>query len=373
MNLTLNNLASDIGCRARHVCAGSIARIAVLMMTLVSVSHAADLSPGMSLQYDAVRADLDSEGHVSAEDFRRARLSLRGALGDRVRFKLEYDAKPDAWTDAYIEGSSGRVSWRAGQQKTPFGLEQLNSDRGWMFMESAVTDLLTVGRRLGVAAEMPWRAGRVQVMAFDQDLRGRNEGIGLAVRGVWTPVLDPTQTLHLGAAGAHQRLREGRVSLNPHPESVTLPFRPLAVPAFDDAETSTRFGLEAAWLRGPWTVQSEALMAEFDRPGAADTTAQAGYVSVSRILTGESRRYRAGTVSAPDPASRFGALELAARIARMRVDDARPATSGTLDTFTVGFNWYLAYEIRLMLDGTYAKVSAGDDLRLIATRLQIAF
>lgn len=346
----------------------------VLALSVPARATELELSPGLNLQYDAVRADHDNDSAESANDVRRARLSLRGKVGQRVGFKLEYDVKPDAWTDAFLEWTGDRVTWRAGQQKTLFGLEQLNSDRDWMFMESSVTDVLTFGRRLGIAADVPLPAGRIQVMAFDKDLRGRNGGTGVVVRGVWNPIHQTDQIVHLAAAAAYQRSRTGRASLNPHAESVVLPLRPLAIGAINNIDASIRLGLEATWIRGAWTLQSEWLGLKLDRSIDDDVSAQGAYISVSRMLTGERRRYNGSTLSGPSPTSRYGALEVAARVAHLRIDEgAIDAGDRTLDTFTFGVNWYLAHDIRVMLDAGYSETGTGDDLHFVSTRLQIAF
>ncbi|MFN7706523.1 MAG: porin, partial [bacterium] len=73
-------------------------------------------------------------------DFRRARLSAKGTVSDRMDYFMQMDfgffGRPtftDVWADFKDVGSLGTV--RVGQWKQPFGLETVSSFRYTTFME----------------------------------------------------------------------------------------------------------------------------------------------------------------------------------------------------------------------------------------------
>ncbi|MFN9416433.1 MAG: porin, partial [Pirellula sp.] len=89
-------------------------------------------------------------------DFRRARLSAKGAVSDRMDYFMQMDfgffGRPtftDVWADFKDVGSLGTV--RVGQWKQPFGLETVSSFRYTTFMErSSLFQAFTPFRHIGV-------------------------------------------------------------------------------------------------------------------------------------------------------------------------------------------------------------------------------
>lgn len=333
-----------------------------------------ELEPSVNLQYDIADASDAPEGaDDEASDVRRARFGVSGGFGERWKFKLEHDFKPGAWTDAYLEYRGERITWRGGQFKQPLGLEQLNSDRTTMFVDNAAADVVSFGRRIGFGAEMPFARGRVIATVFDQDLRGNGAGGGYALRGVFNPVRSESATLHLAAAAVHEDPDGDRFSVNSSAEANVLPLRPAGTGAVTDVDTIDRYGLEAAWLSGPLTLQSEWLRIDFDRDASADADAQSAYLSASWVLTGESRGYNGSTIGAPKPSRRWGAVELVARVSQLDYDTPAARGGGELDNVAVGVNWYLGADTRLMADLVRSENGFGDDVDLAVVRLQLAF
>ncbi len=121
-----------------------------------------------------------------------------------------------------------------------------------------------------------------------------------------------------------------------------------------------------------------------------------GYAQVGYVLTGETRTYNPATASYGGivPAHPFsltaggwGAWELGGRISTMDLNDqlatANGVAGGRQTVYTVGLNWYINGNVRLMfnyLHGDIAKQlsatnsgDAGADFDAIAMRTQIAF
>jgi phosphate-selective porin OprO/OprP len=232
-----------------------------------------------------------------------------------------------------------------------------------------------------------------------------DEGYGFNGRIVYEPINDTNRLVHVGAS-AFKAFSIGGNAL-------TLGDRPgfredggllvsLALPGtatFGSPETgvknATYWGLEAAGVYGPFSVQGEYNKLHVDQYGAAPSGNFDGYyVFGSFFATGESRTFKSGVVDRVKPfndfnpaAGKWGAIEL---LARYDVLDLTDHDISPLDrkghTWTGAINWYLNPNLRVFLNyirfqgqnsplvrtpatrfGTMAK---GDAL---ATRLQVDF
>lgn len=110
---------------------------------------------------------------------------------------------------------------------------------------------------------------------------------------------------------------------------------------------------------------------------------KAWQVSTSYFLTGEKNAFKGGI----KPQREWGALEAAARMARLDIDkDTFPTYAGATSSaqrvmeYTVGVNWYYNRNIRFMIDYGQAKFKGGNvrsmdrnDEKIIQTRWQLLF
>jgi phosphate-selective porin OprO/OprP len=119
-----------------------------------------------------------------------------------------------------------------------------------------------------------------------------------------------------------------------------------------DADHWQLFGLEAAWVAGPLSLQAEQVFANVAQP-TDDLGFQAWYVTSSYFLTGEHRRYRRelGVFDRVRPTTEFlatgegvphglGAWEVAFRVSHIDLNDGS-VQGGRLTDLTCGVNWYL--------------------------------
>ncbi|MGE8261460.1 MAG: porin, partial [Stenotrophomonas sp.] len=113
--------------------------------------------------------------------------------------------------------------------------------------------------------------------------------------------------------------------------------------------------LEGIWIRGPFSLQGEALQTTVSRDGKPDYTGNGQYAMASWILTGESRPYNAGAVANVKPAHDYGAVELVTRYSRIDLDDA-DVFGGRQHDWTIGANWYLTSHFKFQAN--YVKVDA---------------
>ena len=160
-------------------------------------------------------------------------------------------------------------------------------------------------------------------------------------------------------------------------------------------------GLEAAIVRGPFSVQTEYGMVNISRknnqsnqPAFQDLMFNGYYVQTSYFLTGESRNYypRFAAFWRVTPKQDFslsngtwGAWEIGLRYSFLDLDDGASNLSGggvrggVASNYTLGLNWYLNPFVRAQINYVYtdaenltdAGVAEGDIVHIVGTRLQI--
>jgi len=167
---------------------------AVLLLALPSVAAASEdlplFSPVMLGQiwvtaWDQDRdAQADPAGYGDPEDdpgfkIRRARVGAEGALGEGFDYRVVFGAQSpyDAWderetdiglVDAHVGWSRAGFSVTAGQQKVPYGREQLMSAGELLYTERAVaSEHMAPSRETGLLAAYAWRGLGVQAGLFN--------------------------------------------------------------------------------------------------------------------------------------------------------------------------------------------------------------
>ena len=349
---------------------------------------------GGRLQIDA--GFFEEEDGVDVEqdgvEIRRARVALSGLINGNIEFKTQYDfAGGDAdFKDAYIgllnESGSGLPSFfkkiRVGQQYEPFGLETLTSSKYMTFIERSFTTNMSPGRNTGIVAFMqPFgqKVGSLTLGVF-KDVNGYGNGQAddeQAVTGRFSlaPLSDKESgILHLGVAFSTRKNPSGTVeydadSLNHLGQDIIA-----ATTASDQVDL---LGLEAAYVHGPFSLQSELVQSSLD---TVDVTSW--YMQGSYFLTGESRAYKgsSGVFSRVKPTKNYGedgsgAVELAIRIQEMDLEEMTPGEIA--EAVSIGVNWYLNPNSRIMfniINATPGENSAyGSDVTSYVTRFAVNF
>jgi phosphate-selective porin OprO/OprP len=137
-------------------------------------------------------------------------------------------------------------------------------------------------------------------------------------------------------------------------------------------------GLEAAWVAGPLSLQGEYIFANADASSTGNFDGY--YAQISYFLTGEHRKYKpsSGAFSRVKPKKNWGwnkgpgAWEVAVRYSSVDLDDSS-VSGGELDDVTVGLNWYLNPNTRLMWNYVHADKEGVGDADIFLARLQIDF
>lgn len=336
-----------------------------------------------------------------ALEFRRARLMLSGKAYGYLAFRAEYEFAVDSpgndsgafrevWVGMEKLPYVGTV--RLGNFKEPFSLEEITTDNGTVFMERALPNVFAPSYNLGLAFQNSYLNKRLSVGAglfkttddwpSDND---SDEDQGFAVTGRITGLPwykpDDRQLVHLGVSYTH-RNPDGPVRLRSKPES-RLANNYLNTGNFlvDDIDA---YALEGAVVYGPLSLQGEYMQAAMDTYLAGDLDFTGYYVLGSWLMTGESRPYStaSGAFEQVVPARNFhpteggwGAWELALRYSTLDLDEGI-IRGGNMTDYTIGLNWYLNPNARIMLNYVLADIDHdlySGDFEALQTRFQINF
>jgi phosphate-selective porin OprO/OprP len=326
-------------------------------------------------------------------EFRRARLGVRGTLYERIGFRVEYDfaGGETQFKDAYMEinelGSLGTL--RMGHTKEPFSLEEMTPDLFTAFMERALPNVFVPSRNTGFVAfncagnrRMTWAAGVFRDTNNAGD--GRTDGGAMSVTGrvTFLPWYDEKgrRLLHLGASYSFRNPVDDSVKYESKPELRLAP-RYASTGTIRDVSHVNLFGVESALVNGPWWVQGEYMVNALKREDGGDNPVFSGYyVMGGYFLTGESKPYRtsSGVFDRLKPKSPLkkrggrGAWEAVFRFSSLDLNDAG-ITGGTLRDYTLGLNWYLNPNARIAFNYLHADRDDIGQADFFVTRFHIDF
>lgn len=322
--------------------------------------------------------------------FRRARLGAFGELFETTEYRVEFDfagnGRPrflDNWISVKEIPLIKNVI--VGHFFEPFSLERYTPNRFITFLERSSVDVFAPARNMGMMTyghayneNLIWAFG---VFSSDSDVYGDSVSDASDFAGTghvtWLPYYcedtDGRHLLHLGASFSYRKLGDKQVRFRKRPENELQAFRARDFPVFADtmdinADTLQLLGVEAAWVHGPLSVQSEAVVAHVNRLDGDNPTFYGWYAYASYFLTGENRSYARtsilgrfregifqritpktnafkGDVSVGNPRG-IGAWEVAARYSYINLD-SQDIHGNELGTVTVGVNWYLNPNTRI--------------------------
>jgi phosphate-selective porin OprO/OprP len=341
---------------------------------------------GGLLQTDYRYYDYDTNPNKNRFDIRRARLLLGGTLYRYFDYKFEYEFQGagsrnllDAYTDVHV---IPWASFRLGQGKEPFGLEQSTKDKNLVFAERSMGYYLTPQRDLGLMAHASILEDRINygVGIFNGDglddaTGGDQDSPEFAARLVLAPFkasrADLFQDLQFGGSFTYSDIDKNNVQVQVKTTGLTTFFDVASGAKFNvirEAGKRKRYGLELGWAFGPL-----ALSAEYVDMELTDITTSAGsfnanmedtYVAFLWMLTGERPRFENGVFQPIKPLHNvleggWGALGLALRYDRF---SAEPSVYDDLiiegnsvrkaEGYTIALNWILNPSVRLIIDAT---------------------
>ncbi len=364
-------------------------QIAVLALCALAKPALADdgawsFDVGGLLHTDSVSFSDDLTLIESDTDFRRARLRTRAEYGDwRLRADYEFGLA-EGWRSALVEYRGFRKQRIVvGNQVAPFSMEDLTGSRHLSLTERSIASALSPGMSLGAS----WRTWRdrwsLHAGVFGDELsdldRRKLPGTSAVGRFTFAPVLGRGSVLHLGIAAEARSVDSGKaVRLRARPGSRLTNVRLADTRSIAGIDDSTLLGLEAAWAYDRFKLQGE--YASLSLSGASESFSFASnYLSASYLIGAEPYRYRAsrGNFRSVEPESKWGALELTARVANLDLDDGS-ARGGEHRELTFGVNYIFDRHMRLML--THSEIGArpnrdglDEDVSVTAVRLQLSF
>ena len=306
--------------------------------------------PRGRLQYDAGFTSAPSSTGRSdgfGSEARRARLGVSGDMpgGFGYKFEVDFAGNDVSVTDAFLSYEAGSAEVMVGQMNTFQSLEELTSSLHTSFIErAAFTDAFGFERRVGVGAVFKGKDILVQTGLFTDNMEDlSNKNWSADGRVVFNPKAGDTQ-LHFGGSVHYSDLESG--------ETVRYRQRPLVHFTSErfintgnlGATSEFGFGLEGAFIAGPFHGVVEGHWQNVNLPMGADPTFFGGYAEVGYFLTkGDTRGYKGGKFDRTKPANPvgeggIGSIQLNARYDRLDLSDAG-IIGGTQDGYFLSLVW----------------------------------
>ncbi len=377
--------------------------LAVVVLCIAQVAGAGvdELTIGGRYMWDAVGwsgieeiqdgawGDVD---FVNGTETRRARVFLKGKAYEHLKFKVVYDfAAGDelGLKDAYLDfvGVPGVGNVRVGQGLEPLCFNELTSSKHISFIERASLTAFAPSRNAGVMVhdnavdgKLNYQVGFFLDTGMMAGKRG-NDDYSVAARLAYLVAGEEKSdhAVHLGGAFNYFVPEEG-VRFRQRPE-VHLSDRLVDTGTILNAKTVLKYGGEIAGVFGPFYFAGEYIatsIAKSDEDAPAgdrgdewlvdDGSLSGYYAEVGYFLTGEHRVYKGGLWDRTKPGSNFledgglGAWEVVARYSSLDLnDDNAEIYGGKMDDVTVGLNWYLHSNARLMFNYIMSSVKDHDN------------
>ncbi|MBD9483753.1 OprO/OprP family phosphate-selective porin [Pseudomonas sp. PDM14] len=346
---------------------------------------------------------------ADAAYIRRAFLELGGTAYKDWKYQINYDMSRNTGSDSagYFDEASitytgfSPVNLKIGRFYTDFGLEKATSSK-WVtaFERNLAYDTAEwVNDNSGMGLQASSVVGNAVFLSGSLFSENNNDTDGDSVkrynvRGVFAPLNEPGNVLHLGLQYAYRDLQDSAVDTRIRSR---MGIRGVETTGGNSAGTNgTRsvfggasatqglweddavWGVEGAWAMDALSVQGEYMRRTITADAAAEDVDVTGYYGqVAYTLTGEPRTYKleGAKFDTIKPANKqLGAWEVFYRYDSFTVDDGNFTTSTAVrqvgDTegksHTIGVNWYANEAVKI--SANYVKAStdninneAGDD------------
>ncbi len=356
-------------------------------ITLKAGSGDFELTLGGRLHLDAVKYTDDAGPDDSSAKVRRARIELSGRVARIIRFRVDREfANGGGWRNLWLGIEPVKnLEIRGGNLIVPFSMEELQSSNKAALMERSYVSALAPGFSLGGMASYGAKNFTVSAGWFgnaldSEDSRSVERGKGFAGRVTFAPIVKRHSFAHLAVSAESRNLDSSdslRFSAKPGSEFAPTLFRTGNLLGADKLRSH---GGEAAYGNGPFMIMGQYARTKVGRDFLNDLDFNAWYVQASFVPFGGKYGYSrgSGTVSGVDVRKRGHALELAARVTGIDVNDDN-LRSGTGHMITLGANYYWNRNVRFMVNAARSKA---DDVGLLGTdrridvvtgRFQIAF
>ncbi len=327
---------------------------------------------------------------------REMQIAVSGKGFDSFDYKMEFSLAPntgrvnlvDNWIGVKNLPLLGYV--RAGHFKPETGLTYPASALHTTLTEfTGPTSAFGFGRRFGVAAEETFCKDRIRLFygIFQEGatntnryIQEDNQGQVFNVRLSAAPVFEKEgrHVLHLGGHWSYASTKDGSTSVSGNVGSIA--WLPTSISTGSTSNDTfacnhhNRAGIELAYQRGAFAVQSEAFVGEYagykNQPGR---TATGAYVELKYFLTGEHRSYdlKKGMFGAVKMKNNFhphkvgdwnlvdgfGAWQVVVQWSYLDLGDWRDVSTraGQQNDVTLGLNWFWTPNIRWIFEYVHSE------------------
>lgn len=385
-------------------------------VTLASADGANSIKLRGLVQLDS-RLFFNDGGGVTNNAFvlRRARLITEGVFAKNYSYQLvtEFGGSSVSILDAnFTVGVNKALQLKFGKFKNPIGLELLQSDSWTFFNERSIATNLVPNRDLGVQASGEVLDGTVayQVGVFggladggsttNTDFDNEKE---IDARVFATPFKNSAgsvlQGLSFGIAGSSGRAKTAAGRTSGYRTDGQQTFFSYAATTVNDGQ-NWRLAPQLDFRSGSFGAIGEYVVSTINvRPSATGKKTElqnkAWQLAAAYVLTGEDSSY-AGVVPRTNfdyAAGTWGAFEIAARYANLKVDDnafpvyaALASNADEASSFGLGLNWYLSKAVVFKIDAYQTKFDFApgapatsstqilrQDEKTLISRFQLAF
>ena len=359
----------------------------------------------LMMDYDSMDSGHQTENKSFSDmEWRRTRINIKGSVNKHWSYKATYDfnsEKDSANLDeGYIKYDSKKGFYiTAGKTKADMMLEQRTSSKWISTIERGLLNAMNekvnylvgkpgdgAGIKLGFYNKENRISGALSVFdAYKNDTDDDNDMIWhTTARLHYSPKLGKNNFAHFGVsygiADYKGESANASLQLGVHQGDKTT----LADAAAGDI---TNIGVEAAYVKGPFSVQAEYFDNETELENGSKGYEWDGYYGqLSYILTGETRGYKwkGAKFDKVKPKGNMGAVEFVLRYEDISIDDADEGTVAAsevdVDRTVIGVNWYVNKTVKFManyssvsMDNEVNPGSTSEDLDSFQLRAQYAF
>lgn len=322
---------------------------------------ALELDHSATLMLDhADTTDLPRRGdEASAWLLRRAAVQSTLTLSRRVSLEgeLAFEDADNAWTwrDAFValDLPDGWYA-SAGRQKQDFGLSHTASLRNSLSLERPqALDLLALPRADGLVLGREWGHGLLQAQWFRHEENDRAVDT-YSLRGVH--VRDDARYWHAGFSLSRSFLNGAEYRVDSPAQTALLEkgLRTSRITADEVLYT----GLDTAWRAGRATLLAEGIHTRVTSRREGDREYSGAYAQAAWFLTQDQHRFGAGTLRG----LRVSGGVAAEVVATLGWLDAFSRNDGFVSrTATVGLNFYLGRDLKLMVESGRVEIVQGED------------
>jgi phosphate-selective porin OprO/OprP len=336
---------------------------------LVENDFLQDIDIGLRVNLDSNRfSGIHREDRLESYQYdsqlRRARLSLKLPLGEnwssKVQIAINEGEESYETKDLYLRYKGfDFADIKIGRSKEPFGLENVTSSGNSLFTERSLSTF-ALGRSKGINFSDSNRSYSWSIGTYKVEQNGKVKADGdkaYTARATISPINRDASYTHFGLAYTNRDLQgaEYEIKTNGGVDSGFnfLDTRNIAT------ESIVKKGAEAAWGRGPLSLQGEYQQLQIEALNTNQSAIYQGYYTqLSYFLTNDHRPYKKGRFSGVKPNSDKGAWEITLRksaLQSIEIGSANKNSDIDIETTVLGVNYYLSKKVKFMLNATDTK------------------